>query len=87
MNNNQVIKDYSSIIIARQSALKATQAVIESHGLKISMAQYMRIFDRFYSFIETGDRSWVSNMDTFFKLEDNKNFEETFKDLQNMDKV
>lgn len=78
METRQVIKDYSSVIIARQAALKATQAVIEAHGLKISMKQYIRLFDRFYSFIESGDRSWIDNMDKFFKLEENKNFNEIF---------
>lgn len=78
MSNIQKIKDYSSLVIARQAALKATQAVIEAHGLKISMKQYVRIFDRFYSFIETGDRSWIDKMDEFFKLEENKNFEKLF---------
>lgn len=87
MNSNQRIKDYSAVVIARQSALKATQAIIEAHGLKVNMVQYMRIFDRFYTFIETGDTSWVNNMDNFFKLEQNKNFEEAFKDLQNIEKI
>lgn len=78
--NSQKIKDYSSIVIARQAALKATQSVIEAHGLKLSMKQYVRIFDRFYSFIESGDRTWIDKMDEFFKLEDNKNFETIFQE-------
>ena len=75
MSTQQTLKDYSSLVIARQAALKATQALIESHQLKLSMKQYIRVFDRFYQFIESGDRSWIDNMDKFLKLEDNQNFE------------
>lgn len=78
METKQIIKEYSSVVIARQSALKATQSVIEAHGLKLSMKQFIRLFDRFYQFIESGDRNWVDKMDKFFKLEDNKNFNEIF---------
>jgi hypothetical protein len=79
MNTQQLLKDYTSIVIARQAALKATQGLIESHELKLSMKQYVRVFDRFYQFIESGDRSWIDNMDVFLKLEDNKNFEDLVK--------
>jgi hypothetical protein len=80
MNTQQVLKDYTSIVIARQSALKATQSLVDSHNLKLSMAQFMRLCDRFYSWIESGDRRWIDKVDEFFKLEENKNFEEVFKD-------
>lgn len=78
MNSNQIIKDYSSIVIARQSALKATQSVVETYKIKISVKQYFQLVERFYKFIETGDYSWCEGMDKFFKLEQNKNFEEIF---------
>jgi len=86
MSNTQILRDYSSIVIARQAALKATQSLIESHQLKISMKQYVRIFDRFYSFIETGDRSWIDKMDEFFKLQDNENFNKLFPNEENGNK-
>jgi hypothetical protein len=40
----------------------------------------MRLCDRFYSWIESGDRKWIDKVDEFFKLEENKNFEKVFKD-------
>jgi hypothetical protein len=50
------------------------------------MKQYVRIFDRFYSFIETGDRSWIDKMDEFFKLQDNENFNKLFPNEENGNK-
>lgn len=76
--NTQVLKDYSSIVIARQAALKATQSVVETYNIKVSMKQYFQLVDRFYKFIETGDKDWCEGMDKFFKLEDNKHFKEIF---------
>ena len=78
METTQIIKDYNSKVIARQSALKATQSCVETYNLKLSMRQYFQLIDRFYKFIETGDKEWCDGMDKFFKLEENKNFTEIF---------
>lgn len=79
MNSQQIIKDYTSIVIARQSALKAAQSLVDTYQLKLSMKQFIRLVDRYYQFIESNDRSWIDGLDNFLKLEENKNFEELVK--------
>jgi hypothetical protein len=79
MTTQQIIKDYTSIVIARQSALKAAQGIVDTYQLKLSVKQFIRLVDRFYQFIESGDRSWIDGLDNFLKLEDNKNFENLVK--------
>lgn len=80
MTTTQTIKDYSSIIIARQAALKAAQCFTSEHKLQLSATDLFLLVERFYKFIETGDTSFSTKFDKYLSLKNDPLLEKTLKE-------
>ena len=80
MNPQQVLKDYSSIVIARQSALKAAQIFASENELKLSASDLLLLVERFYGFIETGNTDFKYKLDKYLSLKNDPLLEKTLNE-------
>jgi|APGre2960657404_1045060.scaffolds.fasta_scaffold219640_2 hypothetical protein len=77
MNTQQALKEYSSIVIARQSALKAAQCFASENQLKLSASDLFLLVERFYGFIETGNTEFKVKLDKYLSLKSDPLLEKT----------
>ena len=82
MTPQQKLKEYSSIVIARQAAIKAAQAFITEHQLKLSAHDLFLLIERFYGYIETGDCGFKVKLDKYLGLKADPLFEKTLTETE-----
>lgn len=75
-DRTQLFKEYSQPITNRQSALKSAMTLMTAHNLQWSMKDIMLVTERIQNWMETGDDTFVSKMDQYFKMKHDQQLEE-----------
>jgi len=84
-DRTQLFKEAVQPIVDREAAMKTTLQFMSAHNLQWSMEDIMLVNKRVLQWFQTGDESWVTKMDTYFKLKRDQQLQELFKDLKNIE--